>query len=44
MIVNLSSTVSIANDYLLQLRDEVIQLNPVLFRLNLKRIGQIMAY
>jgi len=44
MIVNISSTVSIANDYLLQLRDEVIQLNTVLFRLNLKRIGQIMAY
>ncbi len=31
-------------EYLLQLRDEVIQLNPVLFRRNLKRIGQIMGY
>lgn len=44
MIVNLSNTVSIANEYLLQLRHEVIQLNPLLFRLNLKRLGQIMAY
>lgn len=31
-------------DYLHQLRDEVKQLNPVMFRLNLRRIGQIMAY
>ena len=44
MVINLSSTASITNDYLQQLRDEVIQLNPVLFRMNLKRLGQIMGY
>jgi uracil phosphoribosyltransferase len=44
VVINLSSTASITNDYLLQLRDEVMQLNPVLFRLNLKRFGQIMGY
>lgn len=44
MIINLSNTTSVINDYLLQLRDEVIQLNPLLFRINLKRLGQIMGY
>ena len=44
MIYNLSSQPSVANEYLLQLRDEVIQLDPVLFRRNLYRFGQIMAY
>jgi uracil phosphoribosyltransferase len=44
VVINLSSTLSITNDYVLQLRDEVIQLNPVLFRMNLKRLGQIMGY
>ncbi len=44
MIYNLSSQTSIASDYLLQLRDEGIQLDPVLFRRNLYRFGQIMAY
>lgn len=44
MVINLSSNLSITNDYVLQLRDEVIQLNPVLFRMNLKRLGQIMGY
>jgi uracil phosphoribosyltransferase len=44
LIINLSTTVSIASDYLLQLRDEVIQLNPVLFRRNLTRLGQIIGY
>lgn len=44
MVYNLSSQSSIANEYLLQLRDEVIQLDPVLFRRNLYRFGQIIAY
>ncbi|HZV70322.1 MAG TPA: uracil phosphoribosyltransferase [Saprospiraceae bacterium] len=44
MIHNLSSQASIASDYLLQMRDETIQLDPVLFRRNLYRFGQIMAY
>jgi len=44
LVINLSSTVSIAHDYLLQMRDEVLQLNPVLFRRNLVRFSQIMGY
>ena len=44
MVINFSATRSITNEYLRQLRDEVFQLNPTLFRLNLKRFGQIMAY
>jgi len=44
VVINLSSNLSITNDYVLQLRDEVIQLNPVLFRMNLRRLGQIMGY
>ena len=44
MIHNLSTQTSIANEYLAQLRDESIQLDPVLFRRNLYRFGQIMAY
>lgn len=44
LIYNLTSQTSIASDYLLQLRDEVIQLDPALFRRNLYRFGQIMAY
>lgn len=44
MVINLSSKRSIANDYLRQLRDEVEQLNTTMFRLNLKRFGQIMGY
>ncbi len=39
-----SSKPSITNDYLRQLRDEAVQLNPTIFRLNLKRFGQIMGY
>lgn len=44
VVINFSSKRSITNDYLRQLRDEKIQLNPTVFRLNLKRFGQIMAY
>ncbi len=44
VVINFSSTRSISNDYLRQLRDEDFQLNPTLFRLNLKRFGQMMAY
>lgn len=44
MVHNLSHSTSIIHDYLRQLRDEVYQLNPVLFRRNLQRIGQIMGY
>ena len=44
MVHNLSEQPSIAQDYLLQMRDEVLQLNPVLFRRNLERFGQLIAY
>ena len=44
LVINLSSSVSIAHDYLLQMRDEVLQLNPVLFRRNLKRFSRIVGY
>ena len=44
MVYKLSSQSSIANDYLIQLRDETIQLDPVLFRRNLYRFGQIFAF
>ncbi len=44
MVHNLSQHSSIASEYLIHLRDEELQLNPVLFRRNLHRFGQIMAY
>jgi uracil phosphoribosyltransferase len=44
VVHNFSKTPSITNDYLQQLRDETTQLNPPLFRLNLRRLGQIMGY
>ena len=44
MIYNLSSQTSIADEYLLRLRDENLQLDTVHFRRNLYRFGQIMAY
>lgn len=44
MIHSLSAHTSIAHDFLVQLRDEEFQLNPVLFRRNLYRFGQLMAY
>lgn len=44
VIHNLSAQVSLAQEYLLQMRDESLQLNPVMFRKNLYRFGQILAY
>jgi uracil phosphoribosyltransferase len=44
VVINFSSRRSIANDYLRQLRDDVVQLNPTIFRMNLRRFGQIMGY
>ncbi|MDQ3016095.1 MAG: uracil phosphoribosyltransferase [Bacteroidota bacterium] len=44
MIHRLSHQTSLASEYLLQMRDEHLQLNPTLFRRNLHRFGQIMAY
>lgn len=44
MVHNFSKTPSVTNDYLQQLRDEAIQLSPLLFRMNLRRLGQILGY
>jgi uracil phosphoribosyltransferase len=44
VVHNFSKSASITNEYLRQLRDEILQLNPVLFRMNLKKLGQILGY
>ena len=44
VVIDLSSSVSIAHEYLQQMRDENLQLNPVLFRRNLSRFSQILGY
>ncbi len=44
MIHNLSKHNSIANQYLAQMRDVKIQNNRLLFRKNMERIGNILAY
>lgn len=44
MVVQLSSTNSIANRFLAELRDEQVQKDPLRFRRNLERIGELMAY
>jgi uracil phosphoribosyltransferase len=44
VVIDLSSSVSIAHEYLQQMRDENLQLNPVLFRRNLHRFSQILGY
>lgn len=41
---NLGETNSIANQYLAELRDPTFQANRFLFRRNLTRLGEIMAY
>jgi uracil phosphoribosyltransferase len=43
-IFNLSKQNSIANQYLAELRDVDIQVDPMRFRKNLERIGEILAY
>lgn len=43
-IVNFATTPSLVSRYLRELRDVSIQGDPVRFRLNLSRIGEIMAY
>lgn len=44
MIFNLSKTTSIANTFVSELRDEIIQQDPMRFRKNLERIGEFFAY
>ena len=43
-IINLADTPSLASKYMLELRDETIQKDPLRFRTNLDRLGQIIAY
>ena len=43
-IINFADTPSLVSRYMLELRDVIIQKDPVRFRLNLDRIGEIMAY
>lgn len=43
-VINFQDTPSIVNRYMLELRDINIQHDPLRFRTNLDRIGQIMAY
>src|SRR5574339_126627 len=44
MVYNLSEKNSIANQFLLELRDQVRQQDPMRFRKNMERLGNIMAY
>ena len=43
-IINLSDTNSIVNQYLAEIRDKDYQKNRLLFRNNIMRIGEMMAY
>ena len=43
-IINLNNHYSVVNNYMAELRDCDYQRNPLLFRNNVRRIGQIMAY
>ena len=43
-VINFAETPSLVNRYMLELRDEKIQKDPLRFRCNLDRIGEIMAY
>jgi len=43
-VINFADTPSIVSRYMLELRDVTIQHDPMRFRANLDRIGQIMAY
>lgn len=44
MITELQQKQTIANQFLLELRETEIQKDPIRFRNNLKRIGQVLAY
>jgi len=43
-VINLGETNSILNAYIAQMRDKTIQKDRMLFRANLKRVGNIFAY
>jgi uracil phosphoribosyltransferase len=44
MVFNLSEQNSIANQFILELRDKKIQQDRMRFRKNMERLGEIMAY
>lgn len=44
MVVQLNSGRSIANRFIAELRDEEVQKDPMRFRRNLERLGEVMAY
>ena len=43
-VVNLGATNSVLNTFMAELRDKQFQQNRTLFRRNLTRIGQVLAY
>ena len=43
-VINLESTPSLVSRFMRELRDVTIQTDPLRFRKNLERIGEIMAY
>lgn len=43
-IINLSKENSVLNQFIAEIRDKAIQKDPMRFRRNLERIGEIMAY
>lgn len=43
-VINFADTPSLVNRYMMELRDVKVQGDPMRFRANLDRIGQIMAY
>jgi len=43
-LINLGSSNSIANQFLAQVRDKEIQADRMRFRINMERLGEIMAY
>ncbi len=43
-VINLSESQSVFNQYLAEIRDEKIQKDPLRFRRNLQRLGEIFAY
>ena len=43
-VINLSEQASVVNQYMAELRDKKYQQNRLLFRNNVKRIGQMMAF
>lgn len=43
-VINFADTPSLVSRYMMELRDTGVQLDPLRFRANLDRIGEIMAY